>query len=211
MYRNEVNEFVDWRKGNYLELNVKKTKEMIVDFRKKTMPINCLKINDENVETVHKYKYLGTVIDDKLTGSDNIQLAYSKAIQRIHCLRVLNNLKIDRVILTLFYRSVIESVICFCISCWYGNAKQNDKNKLCKIIRIANKMGVSTTSLPLLYDSAVSKLTQKIMKDSSHPLYNNYVMLCSGRRLNIQSVRTNRLRNSFVPHSIKLYNYNSKK
>ena len=34
MYRREVNSFSTWCKDNFLELNVKKTKEMIIDFSK---------------------------------------------------------------------------------------------------------------------------------------------------------------------------------
>ena len=36
-YKQEVNNFVDWCKQNYLILNTKKTKEVIFDFRKKDM------------------------------------------------------------------------------------------------------------------------------------------------------------------------------
>lgn len=47
-------------------LNVKKTKEMVFDFRKRRTEIAPLKIADEDVDIVTEYKYLGTYIDSKL-------------------------------------------------------------------------------------------------------------------------------------------------
>ena len=47
-------------------LNVKKTKAMIIDFRITKNPMRQLEINDESVETVGSYKYLGFTIDNKL-------------------------------------------------------------------------------------------------------------------------------------------------
>ena len=43
-----------------------KTKEMVIDSRKSSNIHECLKINNEQVETVNYYKYFGTTIDDIL-------------------------------------------------------------------------------------------------------------------------------------------------
>ena len=55
-----------WCKKKYLDLNVGKTKELIIDFRKKNSVIPDLFIDGAKVERVSEYKYLGTIIDDKL-------------------------------------------------------------------------------------------------------------------------------------------------
>ena len=61
-----LTEFVDWCDNSYLDLNVTKTKEMIVDFRRQEhSPENTIIYNNK-VEIVSKYKYLGTIFDDKL-------------------------------------------------------------------------------------------------------------------------------------------------
>ena len=36
-YRQEIDHFIDWCDQNYLQLNVGKTKEMVIDFRKKKL------------------------------------------------------------------------------------------------------------------------------------------------------------------------------
>ena len=45
---------------------VKKTKEFIVDFRRKDNAHNSIEISGETVERVSEYKYLGVVFDDQL-------------------------------------------------------------------------------------------------------------------------------------------------
>ncbi len=58
-----LSDFIDWCKLSFLDINAFKTKDMIIDFRKNPMVISPLVINDHVVEVVHKFKYLGTVID----------------------------------------------------------------------------------------------------------------------------------------------------
>lgn len=208
MYKVVVNTFVNWCDDNHLELNVKKTKEMVIDFRRNSTTKKPIHIKDEIVESVNKYKYLGMIIDSKLSGEENSQYVYLKAVKRVHFLNILYNLKVTNSILTLFYKSVIESVLRFNIVSYFGNAKQNDKNKLCKIVKKSKKLCISITPLTTLYDDAVLKLACKIMKDPTHPLFENYITLSSGRRLKYPLIKTNRMKNSFVPHSIKLCNSN---
>lgn len=95
-----------------------------------------LVIANEQVERVHEYKYLGVIIDDKLTGSSNTTKLYKKKCkQRIHFLRILKNIHIDQSILSLFYKSVIESILSFAITVWYGSLTCKDRNKLKRIVK----------------------------------------------------------------------------
>jgi hypothetical protein len=149
---------------------------MIFDFRKKQNVSTPVKIKSEVVERVHEYKYLGIVIDDKLSGSANTKHVYSKCIQRVHHLRILRNIHVDNTVLSLFYKSIIKSVICFSIAVWYGSLTCKDKNKLNKIVRISKKLGADVTPLCQLYDKNVLSITEKIMLDAAHPL--NNIMSC---------------------------------
>jgi hypothetical protein len=120
-YLDQVDDFVIWCDQNYLNLNVKKTKEMMLDFRKNRSVMSELVIKSETVERVHDYKYLGIVIDDILSGSQNLQLVYSKCTQRFNHLHILRNTNNDLKILALLYKSIIESMIRFSTTTWYGN------------------------------------------------------------------------------------------
>ena len=95
MYRHNVNIFVNWCKTNYLELNVDKTKELIVDFRKNKTEHQPLIIENKPVQVVDKYKYLGTVLDNKLCLDQNVDCIYKKCNSRLFFLRKLYKLKVD--------------------------------------------------------------------------------------------------------------------
>ncbi|XP_071944816.1 uncharacterized protein [Antedon mediterranea] len=58
-YRNQVKRVVDWCNENNLFLNVSKTKEMVVDFRKSLNVKYPIFINGISVEFVEEFKFLG--------------------------------------------------------------------------------------------------------------------------------------------------------
>lgn len=112
--RAQVNHFVQWRDSNYLNLSAKKTKEVVIDFRRRENNIEKLKITDEETATVEEYKYLGVITDDKLTGNRDTKKLHLKCMQRIHFRRISKNLNVDRTVLSMFYKSVVESALFFC-------------------------------------------------------------------------------------------------
>ena len=125
---NEIVSMTKWCKLHNLLLNVKKTKEMVFDFKKRPNVINRICIDNESVG---KYKYLGTVISSDLKWSNNINEQFKKASKRrLYFLRKLREFAVDKTILNLFYKSVIESVAVFGIIVWYSCASQYDKNHL---------------------------------------------------------------------------------
>ena len=90
----------------------------------KIMP---LKINDQIIKQVSQYKYPEVTIDEKLRWSDNIYK--SKANKRLYFVRKLGQFNVDRTLISLFYQSVIESILSFCITCWGGNSWKGDPRK----------------------------------------------------------------------------------
>ena len=61
-YADEIVIMTEWCRKHNLLLNVKKTKETVFDFRKRQNVINQIRIGNDGVVIVNKYKYLGTVI-----------------------------------------------------------------------------------------------------------------------------------------------------
>ena len=51
---------------------------MIIDFREKKPILEPIKINNSAADVVKTYKYLGSIIDDKLNGNENIEKMYTK-------------------------------------------------------------------------------------------------------------------------------------
>ena len=88
-YRAVVEDFVEWAGRNHLLLNVAKTREMVVDFRRKTTAPQPLRVLGEEVNMVEEYKYLGVSIDNRLNWKTNINAVYKKGMRRLFFLRKL--------------------------------------------------------------------------------------------------------------------------
>ncbi len=92
-YLDEVERLTSWCQDNCLSLNVSKTKELIVDFRKRhLLPYTPLMISGTPVERVSSFKYLGVNISEDLTWTTHIQTQVKKARQRLYHLRQLRKL-----------------------------------------------------------------------------------------------------------------------
>ncbi len=116
-----------WWCQDGLSLNVSKTKELIVDFRKRQQrPYTPLMISGTPVERVSSFKYLGVNISEDLTWTAHIQAQVKKARQRLYHLRQLRKFRVSTAILKTFYSGAIESVLTQCISVWCGNASNQD-------------------------------------------------------------------------------------
>ncbi|KAK2183967.1 hypothetical protein NP493_288g00020 [Ridgeia piscesae] len=70
-YLSSVVRFSSWCSNNFLHLNVSKTKEMCIDFRRNRTVISPIVINGEPVEQVDSFKYLGVILDEKLSFTEH--------------------------------------------------------------------------------------------------------------------------------------------
>ncbi|KAI4905569.1 hypothetical protein NFI96_026711, partial [Prochilodus magdalenae] len=117
-YRATVNDFVAWCELNHLQLNVTKTKELVVDLRRDKAQVTPISIKGVSVDTVEDYKYLGVHIDNKLDWAKNTDALYRKGQSRLYFLRRLRSFNICRTMLRIFYESVVASAILYAVACW---------------------------------------------------------------------------------------------
>ena len=206
-YRAVIDHFYNWCSENALILNTKKTKEMVFDFRQSPISLPPVTMNNVPIEIVQEYKYLGTIIDSKLTWNANTNARSAKAQQRLYFLRKLRSFKVDRTLQILFYKTCIQSVLTFCIQCWGGALSVQNKNKLDRVVKLGGKItGEAMCSITHMSDQYTRNLAQKIIADQLHPLWSEYALLPSGRRYCMPRTRTKRCITSFVPRSIQLLN-----
>ena len=149
-YRKEVMALEVWCQENNLSLNVNKTKEMIVDFRKQQREHPPIHIEGTAVEKVERFKFHGIHITDKLKWSTHIDSVVKKAQQRLFNLRRLKKFGLLPTTLTNFYRFTIERILSGCITAWYGNCTVHNRKTLQRVVRSAQRITGGT--LPALQD-----------------------------------------------------------
>ena len=133
-YVDEINKFTTYCRTNFLELDAMKTKEMMIDFRKSKALPDPIIINDYAVERVSARKYLGVMLYNNHSWSNNTDYIISKLNSRHYCLRKLKKFNVNICILKLFYQLVIKSVFTCCV-CWGGNITKRNINKITGIIK----------------------------------------------------------------------------
>ena len=139
-YRDDVKQLVSWCASNDLVLNVSKTKEIVVDFRKSKSVPSTLIVNNSEVEIVDSFKFLGIHITSNLSWSLHARYMCKKGQQRLYFLRCLKKFHMKPEILVNFYRSIIESILTGSIMVWFGNMTESDRNALSRVIRTARRL-----------------------------------------------------------------------
>ncbi len=111
-YREEVHALTRWCQENHLSLNINKTKELVVDFRRQSREHTLIIIIDGTpVERVSSFKFLGVHITEDLTWSAHTDAVLKKAQQRLFCLRRLRKFGMSPHILHSFYTCTVESFL----------------------------------------------------------------------------------------------------
>ena len=204
VYREEVQRLVDWYKNYNLVLNISKTKEMIIDFRKKKTPIHPLFIDGAEVLQADCVECLGSTISKDLSWCNNSIDIIKKAQKRMYFFRHLNRFGLSQAILTRFYRAVIQSVLSFSITVWFGRASQDDINPIESVVKNASKLiGLNMPSMRSLYRSRSLRKSKCIVQDAYDPANHLVELLPSGKRYLCIKTKTTRFNNSFYPQALR--------
>ena len=112
----------------------------------------------------------------------------------------------------LFYHAMIESILCYRISAWFGNISVKLKSQINRLVHTAmTVMGVREhPSLQMLFEKTIVKQARKIIADLSDVLYSEYELFPSGRRYRVPIKYRKRCLNgykiTFIPLSVNLLN-----
>ncbi len=177
-YREEVSTLTKWCQENHLSLNIDKTKELVVDYRRQSREHTPITIDKTPVERVSSFKFLGIHITEDLT-EDSPQ--NPQILLHLHC-----GEHPDRL---------------------HHRLHHSQRRALQRVVRTARHIvGGELPSLQDIYTRRCSRKARRIIKDSSHPSHSLLSLLPSGRRFRSIQSRTSRLRDSFSPQSIRLMN-----
>ena len=121
----------DWLKANRLNLNTLKTEFMLIGANwnlSKIGDLLALRISNNLIKRVHKAKYLGLVIDDKLSWKQHIGYISTKIRRNIGIMKRIKDC-IPRDSLILLYRTLVEPYFRYC-NTTLGNCGTSLLNKL---------------------------------------------------------------------------------
>jgi hypothetical protein len=207
-----IDSLTSWFDSSFLELNVQKTKEICFEESRArdASLVRPVKIKGENVEQVETFKYLGTILDNRLCFSAHIDSVCKKVNQRLYLLRKLRSFDVCQEILETVYRSLIESILTFNIIAWFGNLSVKDRTRLTRVVKLAGKIvGCQQRQLSDIHQLFVKRKAKKICSDPHHPLHGSFELLPSKRRLRAPLARRNLFKRSFVPSAISILNSQS--
>lgn len=152
---------------------------MIIDFRK-AQPAHYppLIISGSVVETVQSTKFLRIHLREDLTSRDNTTAAVRKAQQRLHLLRRLKRTGLFKSALTVFYRGTTESILTYYITSWYGNSRAEERQRLSRVIKTAERIiGVPLSSMLEIYNKKCTRRGERIIQDCCHPSHRLFSLL----------------------------------
>ncbi len=67
-----------WRTASFSGARITKTKEMVTDFRRSSSSPSALQVDGQTIDRVEEYKYVGSIIDHKLTSQNNTDRIFKK-------------------------------------------------------------------------------------------------------------------------------------
>ena len=114
-----------------------KTKEMIVENRKRRPEHAPIHIDGAIVERVESFKFLGVHITNKLSWSKHTNKVVKRAQKRLFPIGRLKLFGMGPQIFKTFYSCTIKSILTSCITAWYGICLASDRKELQRVVRTA--------------------------------------------------------------------------
>ena len=161
-FNSELVNIVNWLNANRLSLNIDKTNFMIFRPKNKDDANPGIIINGTRINQVHKAKFLGVFIDDKLNWSDHIKYVTQKISKGIGII-VKARKYFNKETLNNLYNTMILPFISYCIHVW-GKAADTYLGKIHilqkKVVRIISGVPPRTHTQPLFNELKVLTVNQ---------------------------------------------------
>ena len=189
--------FFDWLILNKLTLNYKKTKYMI--FQKKGISKRLLKkvnlnINKNNIKQVETFKYLGIILDNKLSWQEHIQSLQTKLAKFSGVVYKTRHF-IPTKILMMLYNALVGSYLRYGIRAWgtcsphLRNALQASQNKVVRaLLFLPYRSNVQACFADLkiltienIYEHETAKLIHSVFYKYNPPAFLDFFLLSTHR------------------------------
>jgi hypothetical protein len=167
----ELESVCQWLTLNSLSLNVSKTKFMVFKKSNRQFTIPTLKIENQPIEYVETFSFLGLIIDSKLNWKAHINNIAKKISKANYILAKFKHFLPENC-LKAIYNSLINSHLNYCMLCWGYQPKQLIKLQK-KAVRNITNSKFNAHSEPLLKKLQILKLNDML----NRKILNFYFML----------------------------------
>ena len=150
----------DWMKIIQLTINYKTTNFMIFTRKKKISSLLSITIGQNIINHKTNMKYLGVVIDEKMSWKNHVNYLCSKLAKGCWAISKLRNY-VDLHTSRILYYSLIYPHLQYCISSW-GRATKSVLKPLSiiqkRVVRLITKTPYGTPSAPLFFQLKILKI-----------------------------------------------------
>ena len=164
---NDLAIIAEWLKVNKVSLNIKKTHFMCFSAKNKPSPCISLQIDGEALAEVNKSKFLGVIIDNKLSWKDHISFVCRKVARGIGVIIKARKVLHSESMKWLYY-SFIYPYMIYCYQVWGSACKTNIEPLLIlqkRVMRIILGVHPRSPSEPLFITlKFLSELCENIFK-----------------------------------------------
>ena len=174
----ELSQISLWLKTNKLSLNIKKTHFMLFH-RKKIDAVIKIQIDNEEIDRVYKTKFLGVIIDHKITWKEHVTYVSGKMSRSIGILIKARSCLNKHAMMTLYY-SFIYPYMTYCNNVWgstYASNTEKVYNLQKRALRIMFNIGKRESVIPMFTEMCILKfpdinvyLTSRFMFRYHHEL-----------------------------------------
>ena len=130
---------------------------------------------------------------------------YVPHITYISRVELLSKFEVSQRVLSTFYQAVVQRVHFYCFLCYHSSLSAENMNKLECVVKQAAKT-IHVTPLRSLHCHYMTKKTENILRDATHPLHTTFIPARSGRQYLSISARTAHYSRSFLPSAIRALN-----
>jgi hypothetical protein len=188
----ELSKISTWFKLNKLSLNIKKTNFMFFNNKQKpTDPTPDINIDNVKIEKVDQTKFLGVIINSKLTWDDHIRTVIQKMQKNIGIIFRIRQ-KIPTNILLLLYQTLVHPYIEYCNIIW------------------AIRPGIFLNKLIVCQKRAIRTITFSHFNAHTAPLFRKLNILSAHNvnRLQVACFMYQAMHNSLPPHYCAMFTKN---
>ena len=145
-----------WCDDNSLIVNSTKTKEVIFQNKRDDKTTTPVTIDDQQIEQVDEYKYLGTTVHKKLSFEADTNMLTDKAQKRLFIMKQLAYLNVRPSTIQLAYTTFIQSVLIYNLAIIQGHLTQALRDEYTHIINTAKTLSrgkINPSTMSELCDS----------------------------------------------------------